>query len=69
MLRFARSEAFVASFHLLNDFIRRQLVALLLGEICMSQQAPETCLCYADSGRNAGYLAKIPAAKSISSFV
>jgi hypothetical protein len=69
MLRFARSEAFVASFHLLNDFICRQLIALLFGEICMSQRAPQACLHYADSGRNSGYLAKIPAVKSISSFV
>jgi hypothetical protein len=40
MLRFARAEAFVASFHLLDDFIRRHLVTLLLGEVCVGQHVP-----------------------------
>jgi hypothetical protein len=35
MLRFTRPEAFVASFHLLDDFVRRHLVTLLLGEVCV----------------------------------
>ena len=39
MLRFARPEAFVASFHLLDDFVRRQLVTLLLGEVRVGQHA------------------------------
>jgi hypothetical protein len=37
MLRSARPEAFVASFHLLDDFVRRQLVTLLFGQVCVSQ--------------------------------
>src|SRR5271169_1126896 len=65
MLRFARPEAFVASFHLLDDFVRRHLVALLLGEVCVGQHASQACRYYPDSGRNAG-LTKGPAVKSIS---
>jgi hypothetical protein len=66
MLRFARSEAVVASFHLLDDFVRRHLVTLLFGEVCVGQHAAQACL-YPDSGRNACGLAKVPAVKSISS--
>ena len=67
MLRLARPEAFVASFHLLYDFVRRHLVTLLLGEVCVGQHASQACPYYPDSGRNAGSLAKGPAVKSISS--
>jgi hypothetical protein len=67
MLRFARPEAFVASFHLPDDFVRRHLVTLLLGEVCVGQHASQACLYYPDSGHNAGSLAKGPAIKSISS--
>jgi len=67
MLRFAGPEAFVASFHLLDDFVRRHLVTLFLGEVCVGQHASQACLYYPDSGRNAGSLAKGPAVKSISS--
>jgi hypothetical protein len=67
MPRFARPKAFVASFHLLDDFVRRHLVTLLLGEVRVSQHASQACLYYPDSGRNAGSLAKGPAVKSISS--
>jgi hypothetical protein len=38
MLRFARLEAFVASFHLLDDFVRRHLVTMLLGEVRVGAQ-------------------------------
>jgi hypothetical protein len=63
MLRFARPETFVASFHLLDDFVRCHLVTLLLGEVCVGQHASQARLHYADSGRNAGSLAKGPAVK------
>src|SRR4029077_11528791 len=67
MLRFACPGAFVASFHVLDDFVRRHLVTLLLGEVCVGQHASQARLHHADSGRNAGTLEKGPAVKSISS--
>jgi hypothetical protein len=67
MLRFARPEAFVASFHLLDDFVRRHLVTLFFGEVCVGQHASQACLYYPDSGRNTRCLAKGSAVKSISS--
>jgi hypothetical protein len=67
MLRFTRPEALVAGFHLLDDFVRRHLVTLLLGEICVGQLASKTYPYHSDSGRNACSLAKVPAVKSISS--
>jgi hypothetical protein len=67
MLRFARPEAFVASFHLLDDFVRCHLVTLLLGEVRVGQHASKTNLYCPNSGRNADSLAKGPAVKSISS--
>jgi hypothetical protein len=67
MLRFARPEPFVASFHLLDDFVRRHLVTLLLGKVCVGQRASQARLYQTDSGRSAGNLAKGPAVKSISS--
>jgi hypothetical protein len=69
MLRFAGPEPFVASFHLLDDFVRRHLVTLLLGEVCVGQHASQACLYYPDRGRNGGSLAKGSAVKSISSIV
>jgi hypothetical protein len=67
MLRLPRPEAFVASFHLLDDFVRRHLVTLLLGEVCVGQHASHACLYDANSGRNASSLAKGPAVKSTTS--
>jgi hypothetical protein len=67
MLRLARPEAFVASFHVLDDFVWRHLVTLLFGEVCVGQHASQACLYCPDSGRNADSLAKGPAVKSISS--
>jgi hypothetical protein len=69
MPRLARSEAFVTSFHLLDDFVRSHLVALFLGEVRVGQHAPQTRLYYPDSCRNPGGFAEVPAVKSISSVV
>ena len=49
VLRFARPEAFVASFHPLDDFVRRHLVTLLPGEVRAGQPGCQACLCYPDS--------------------
>jgi hypothetical protein len=67
MLRFARAEPFVASFHLLDDFVRRHLVTLLLGEVRVGQRASQARLYHTDGGRSANSFAKGPAVKSISS--
>jgi hypothetical protein len=67
MLRFARPEPFVASFHQLDDFVRRHLVTLLLGKVRVGQRASQARLYHTDSGRSARSLAKGPAVKSISS--
>jgi hypothetical protein len=69
MLWFARPEPFVASFHLLDDFVRRHLVTLFLGEVCVGQRASQARLYHTHSGRSDGSLAKGPAVKSISSIV
>ena len=53
-----------ASFHVLDDFVRRHLVTLLFGEVCMGQHSSQACLYCPDSGRNADSLAKGPAVKS-----
>jgi len=66
VLGFARPEAFVASFHLLDDLIRRHLVSLFFGEVCVGEHAPQACLYCPDSGRDACNPAKGPAVKSIS---
>ena len=49
MQRFARPEAFVASFHLLKDSVRCHLVTLLFGKVCVSRRASQASLYY--SGR------------------
>ena len=64
MLWLARPEAFIAGFHLLDDFVRRHLVPLLLGEVSVGQHASQACSYYPCSGRNASSLAKGPAVKS-----
>jgi len=61
MPRFTRAEAFVAGLHLLDDFIRRYLVTLLLGEICVGQHASKACPYHPGSGGNSDCFAKVPA--------
>jgi hypothetical protein len=53
--------------HLLDDFVRRHLVTLLLGEVCAGQRASQARLYHTDRGRSDGSLAKGPAVESISS--
>jgi hypothetical protein len=67
MLRFARPEAFVTGFHLLNDFIWRHLVTLFLGELRVGRHASDASLDYTDSGHQSGSLEKDPAVEPTSS--
>ena len=56
---------FIASFHLLDDFVGRHLVTLFFGEVCVGQPGSEACPYYTDNRRNPGSLEKSPAVKSI----